>query len=37
MLQANGTYDLKDPYYRQLTPAGWWAQQAASEMNVGQM
>uniref|UniRef100_A0A7S3VRI5 type I protein arginine methyltransferase n=2 Tax=Dunaliella tertiolecta TaxID=3047 RepID=A0A7S3VRI5_DUNTE len=26
---SSGVFDLKEPYYRQLTPAGWWGQASA--------
>jgi hypothetical protein len=31
--ESSGTFDLKEPYYRQLTPAGWYvpAGDAAAE------
>ncbi len=33
-LQASGTFDLKEPYYRQLTAAGWWSQASAELAQV---
>jgi len=32
--QSSGSFDLKEPYYRQLTTAGWWGQTAAADAQV---